>query len=76
MSKRLGEIVSALVLICPTITLAHGGGLDALGCHHNRKAADMIRGRTPLPPSSADVYVDPHWQTRQRPGKPMRVVES
>ena len=27
-----------LCLSIPSISLAHGGGLDAYGCHHNRKA--------------------------------------
>ncbi len=31
-------LLIALVLALPTETLPHGGGLDDLGCHHNRKA--------------------------------------
>jgi choline dehydrogenase len=38
------------------------------------KAADLIRGRAPLPPSNAAVYTDPEWQTRQRPGAPVRTI--
>ncbi|MGY2343309.1 choline dehydrogenase [Pseudomonas sp. SDO5532_S415] len=30
------------------------------------KASDMIRGRQPLPPSEAPVWIHPQWQTRQR----------
>jgi len=30
------------------------------------KAADMIRGRDPLPASNAPFYVAPAWETRQR----------
>jgi choline dehydrogenase len=38
------------------------------------KAADLILGRTPLPPSRAEVHIDPEWRTRQRPGTPVRRV--
>jgi choline dehydrogenase len=30
------------------------------------KAADMIRGRTPLPASTAPVWIHPAWETAQR----------
>jgi choline dehydrogenase len=30
------------------------------------KAADMIRGRAPLPPSDAPVWIYPKWETQQR----------
>ena len=30
------------------------------------KAADLIAGRTPLPPSNLPYFTDPHWKTRQR----------
>jgi len=30
------------------------------------KAADMIRGRAPLPPSDAPVWLHPSWETQQR----------
>ena len=36
------------------------------------KAADIIRGRDPLPPSDADSYVAPYWETKQREGQPVR----
>jgi choline dehydrogenase len=30
------------------------------------KASDMIRGRAPLPPSDAPVWINPNWETAQR----------
>ena len=30
------------------------------------KAADIIRGRPPLPPEEVPVFVHPEWQTKQR----------
>jgi len=39
------------------------------------KAADHIRGSL-LPPSNLDYFLDPDWQTRQRPGTPVREVAS
>ena len=34
----IGAGLAALVLTLPTNAFAHGGGLDSLGCHHNRIA--------------------------------------
>ena len=36
------------------------------------KAADIIRGRGPLPPSNARAYVAPNWETKQREGVAVR----
>ena len=30
-------IIAALTALAPVAASAHGGGLDAAGCHHNRK---------------------------------------
>ena len=38
---------------CPTIMIGE-------------KAADLIAGRLPLPPSPLPYFVDPEWRTRQR----------
>ena len=40
------------------------------------KIADAIRARPPLPPSTAGFYEMPEWQTRQRPGQPVRALPS
>ena len=40
------------------------------------KAADIIRGIDPLPPSNAEAYVAPDWETRQRIGTPVRDLMS
>ncbi len=55
--------------VFPTIT---NGNLNAPTMMVGEKAADLIRGREPLAPSNAEVWIDPQWQTRQRQGKPRR----
>jgi hypothetical protein len=37
--KRLG-IALAVIVFAPALALAHGGGLDKNGCHHDKKAGD------------------------------------
>ena len=37
--KRLG-IALAVIMFAPALALAHGGGLDKNGCHHDKKAGD------------------------------------
>ncbi len=58
--------------VFPTIT---NGNLNAPTIMVGEKAADIIRGKPPLPASNAPYYVQPDWQTSQRPGTPERVTE-
>lgn len=40
-----------LIMVCsavPGVAIAHGGGLDGHGCHHNRKAGGYHCHRGPL----------------------------
>jgi choline dehydrogenase len=50
------------------------GNLNAPAIMTAEKAADLILGRAPLPPSNAAVHNDPEWRTRQRPGNPVRTA--
>jgi len=55
--------------IFPTIL---NGNLNAGTIMVGEKAADIIKGKAPLPPSNAKAYVAPDWQEKQRVGSPVR----
>ncbi len=42
------------------------GNLNAPTIMMAEKLADAIRGKDPLPPSDAPVWIHPEWETRQR----------
>jgi choline dehydrogenase len=53
--------------VFPTIT---NGNLNAPTIMVAEKAADLVRGRDPLPPSNAAAWIAPNWETTQREGAP------
>ncbi len=53
--------------VFPTIP---NGNLNAPTIMVGEKAADLIRGRPPLAPSNAPVWIAPEWETRQREREP------
>ncbi|MFT5186206.1 MAG: choline dehydrogenase, partial [Porticoccaceae bacterium] len=56
--------------IFPTIP---NGNLNAPTMMVAERGADLIKGNTTSPASSVDVYIDEHWQERQKEGVAVRV---
>ena len=42
------SVLLAVSVLAPGLALAHGGGLDSYGCHHNRKQGGYHCHRGPL----------------------------
>ena len=67
--------VFATAMAIPTFPLAHGGGLDAYGCHHNRKAGGYHCHRGPLAGqafASKDAMLRELAKLERGPGKTSR----
>jgi hypothetical protein len=45
------RLLVLLILVMPAVALAHGGGLNAEGCHTNRKTGDYHCHRKPAAPA-------------------------
>jgi hypothetical protein len=69
--KALAYAVSLAVLV-PSLAWAHGGGVDAYGCHHDKKAGDYhchqgkLKGRSF---KSQDTMLAAHPEMRSEEGK-------
>ena len=50
------NILAAVMLMSATIASAHGGGLNAEGCHNNRKTGDYHCHRGGVSPASTSRY--------------------
>jgi len=59
--------------VFPTIP---NGNLNSPTIMVGEKAADIIRGKGPLPASNAPVWIAPDWETKQREGTPVRAPGS
>lgn len=54
MRRLVPTLMTAAVLLlgAPHIVRAHGGGLNAEGCHYNRRTGDYHCHRAPSPPQA------------------------
>ena len=59
--------------VFPEIT---NGNLNAPTIMLAERVADMILGRPLLPPLQNPVWIDEHWQQRQRIGEPVRELDT
>lgn len=64
--RLVATITFAVVATLPDVAAPHGGGLNAEGCHNNRKTGDYHCHRAPAggstrkAPPSATGFVDPN----------------
>jgi hypothetical protein len=60
-------ILFFLFFISPILVWAHGGGLNAEGCHNNRKTGDYHCHRTPAPKQVQNIQTPGQPTQREQP---------
>ena len=63
---RVHGVQNLRVVDASIMPIVVSGNLNVPTIMMAEKMADAIRGRTPLPPSTAPAWVHPQWQTQQR----------
>ena len=53
---KIVACVFSLAILLPSLTYGHGGGLNAAGCHTNRRTGDYHCHRSQRVPSSLVTY--------------------
>ena len=54
--KTLIIVAFSIFILLPSLSSGHGGGLNAAGCHTNRKTGDYHCHRSQRVPSSSVTY--------------------
>ncbi|WP_345786186.1 excalibur calcium-binding domain-containing protein, partial [Novilysobacter longmucuonensis] len=68
MKTIVASVLLLALLAGPTTALAHGGGLNAQGCHTNRKTGDYHCHRAPSAPAPASSLSSGYAQSRAPSG--------
>ncbi len=71
-STRVRGIEGLRVIDSSVFPTIPNGNLNAPTIMLAERAADMVLGKSLLPPSNAKVYLAPDWQNKQRTGHPKR----
>jgi hypothetical protein len=76
--RRISFVLLSLGLMAGSDTFAHGGGLNAQGCHNNRKTGDYHCHRTQLasaPIASQFIADEPSTERRSQQSAPQPQVQ-
>ena len=68
--KAFVPMVLLALMVIPTAALPHGGGLDSLGCHHDRKRGGYHCHRGPLAGESFSSKADAEKKLKDKEVQP------